>query len=101
MHEQEKELNSKAEEISHLTNSKSENSDEQQQIFEEKLDEERRKIVNDCTERISLIEKESHEAKERARIELRTEYDKQLKELNEKFNKEREELQIRLLKVKY
>uniref|UniRef100_A0A914MWX3 Uncharacterized protein n=1 Tax=Meloidogyne incognita TaxID=6306 RepID=A0A914MWX3_MELIC len=72
---------------------------EQQKIFDDKSAEERKNIIDEYSGRIASIEKDDIEVKERLISEIRIENDKKLKELTEKYEKEYDVLQNKVLKI--
>uniref|UniRef100_A0A914N4J9 Golgin subfamily A member 4 n=1 Tax=Meloidogyne incognita TaxID=6306 RepID=A0A914N4J9_MELIC len=101
LHEHEEELHAKTEELCRLAETETnDNSDQQQQkIFDDKLAEEKKKIVAEYEEKILLVEKENLKNKELTISELQLEHNKKLNELNEKYDNQRVELQAKLAEV--
>nr|CAD2181283.1 unnamed protein product [Meloidogyne enterolobii] len=101
LHEHEEELQAKTEELCRLAKTETNDTSNQQQqkIFDDKLAEEKKKIVAEYEEKISLIEKENLRNKELTISELQIEHNKKLNELNEKYDNERVELQTKLEEV--
>ncbi|CAK5073821.1 unnamed protein product [Meloidogyne enterolobii] len=103
LHEHEEELQAKTEELCRLAKTETNDTSNQQQqkIFDDKLAEEKKKIVAEYEEKISLIEKENLRNKELTISELQIEHNKKLNELNEKYDNERVELQTKLEETKF
>uniref|UniRef100_A0A1I8B2X0 GRIP domain-containing protein n=1 Tax=Meloidogyne hapla TaxID=6305 RepID=A0A1I8B2X0_MELHA len=87
LRKQEEDLNTKTEEISRLASAETSNNShqEQQKIFEEKLEEEKKRINDENSQQIALIEKEGLEAKEHALSEQQKIFDDKLNEEKRKI----------------
>nr|CAD2186396.1 unnamed protein product [Meloidogyne enterolobii] len=101
LHEHEEELQAKTEELCRLakTETNDNSCQQQQKIFDDKLAEEKKKIVAEYEEKILLIEKENLKNKELTISEFQREHNEKLNELNEKYDNERVELQTKLEEV--
>ncbi|CAK5078684.1 unnamed protein product [Meloidogyne enterolobii] len=102
LHEHEEELQAKTEELCRLakTETNDNSCQQQQKIFDDKLAEEKKKIVAEYEEKILLIEKENLKNKELTISEFQREHNEKLNELNEKYDNERVELQTKLEELK-